>query len=59
VIAGYTTEEFAVPFPNLSDEQVEWSIQQVLAYIDRQRQTNQSMSFAGSQEERGTHRGTQ
>ena len=39
MIAGYTTEEFAVPFPRLSDEQVEWFIQQVCAYIDRQRQT--------------------
>jgi hypothetical protein len=39
MIAGYTTEEFAVPFPKLSDEQVEWFSQQVLAYIDRQRQT--------------------
>jgi hypothetical protein len=39
MIAGYATEEFAVPFPKLSDEQVEWIIQQVLAYIDRQRQT--------------------
>ena len=28
-----------MPFPKLSDEQVEWFIQQVLAYIDRQRQT--------------------
>jgi hypothetical protein len=40
MITGYTTKkEFAVPFPKLSDEQVEWFIQQVLAYIDRQRQT--------------------
>src|ERR1700731_2052839 len=39
MITGCVTEEFAVPFPKLSDEQVEWFIQQVLVYIDRQRQT--------------------
>jgi len=41
-----------MPLPKLSDDQVEWVIQQVAAYIDQQRQTYRRRALPLSQNQR-------
>jgi hypothetical protein len=52
MIARWTTGGFTVPLPKLSDDQVEWVIQRVAAYIDQQRQTYRRRALPLSQNQK-------
>jgi hypothetical protein len=52
MIATWTTGRFTVPLPKLSDDQVDWVIQRVAAYIDQQRQSYRRRALPLSQNQR-------
>jgi hypothetical protein len=54
MIARWTTGRFTVPLPEFSDDQLEWDIQRVAAYIDQQRQTYRRRALPLSQNQKAT-----